>query len=95
MNPLNAAKNVTNFYPCPKCDKGLVKLRHHLCPCDQGKLNVASIMKVRRGALRRVKEGGGCRSHSSPARLSQIAYTRAPADAPAAAATGEGPASKG
>jgi hypothetical protein len=22
-------------YPCPKCDKGYIKLRHHLCPCDQ------------------------------------------------------------
>ena len=57
MNPLNAAKNVQNFYPCPKCEKGLVKLRHHLCPCDQSKINVASVMKVR--GLRRARSAAG------------------------------------
>ena len=47
MNPLYARKNLLNFYPCPKCDKGLLKLRHHLCPCDQEKANISGVKKVR------------------------------------------------
>jgi hypothetical protein len=31
------------FYPCPKCDKGLLKLHHHLCPCDMKKVNMAHV----------------------------------------------------
>ena len=48
MNPLYARTNLLNFYPCPKCDKGLLKLRHHLCPCDMEKANISGVKKVRR-----------------------------------------------
>jgi hypothetical protein len=34
-----------SFYPCPKFDKSLLKLRHHLCPCDQEKANIGGIVK--------------------------------------------------
>jgi ribosomal protein L32 len=34
-------KNVEHFYPCPKCEHGYLKLRHHLCPCEMRKLGVA------------------------------------------------------
>ena len=47
MNPLYASKNVQNFYPCPKCEKGFLKLRHHVCPCDQERANVCGVRKVR------------------------------------------------
>lgn len=98
MNPLNAAKNVQNFYPCPKCEKGLVKLRHHLCPCDQSKINVASVMKVR--GLRRARSVvGGARCIILTLRpvphITQISYARAPTDEAAPAAADDAPASKG
>jgi ribosomal protein L32 len=48
LNPRYAATNVQNFYPCPKCDKGLLKLRHHVCPCDQENANVCGVRKVRK-----------------------------------------------
>ena len=47
LNPRYAATDVQNFYPCPKCEKGLLKLRHHVCPCDQEKANVCGVRKVR------------------------------------------------
>ena len=47
MNPLYRNDPIQNFYPCPKCDKGLLKLRHHLCPCDQEKCNAKAVVKVR------------------------------------------------
>ena len=47
MSPHYAREDLTNFYPCPKCDKGLLKLRHHICPCDQMKLNVSGVKQVR------------------------------------------------
>ena len=46
LNPRYAATDVQNFYPCPKCEKGLLKLRHHVCPCDQEKANVCGVRKV-------------------------------------------------
>ena len=49
MSPHYARKDVTHFYPCPKCDKGLLKLRHHICPCDQVTLNVSGVKQVRKG----------------------------------------------
>ena len=48
MSPHYARKELNNFYPCPKCEKGLLKLRHHICPCDQLKLNVAGVKQVRK-----------------------------------------------
>ena len=50
MNPRYAPQNALNFYPCPKCDQPggpFLKLRHHLCPCDQEKLNCVGVRKVR------------------------------------------------
>jgi ribosomal protein L32 len=47
MNPLYQLKNAQNFYPCPKCEHGYLKLRHHICPCDQEKMNVSHVVKVR------------------------------------------------
>jgi len=38
--------SLQSFYPCPKCDKGLLKLRHHLCPCDQQAVNLPNVVKV-------------------------------------------------
>ena len=32
-----ALKNLNNFYPCPNCDEGWLKLRHHLCVCAMKK----------------------------------------------------------
>lgn len=46
MNPLYGRVNVEHFYPCPKCDKGFLKLRHHLCPCDAEKANLTGVKKV-------------------------------------------------
>ena len=56
MSPHYARKEITSFYPCPKCDKGLLKLRHHICPCDQVKLNVSGVKQVR---SRRARVGEG------------------------------------
>ena len=50
LNPRYAATDVQNFYPCPKCEKGLLKLRHHVCPCDQELANVCGVRKVRHRA---------------------------------------------
>lgn len=47
MNPLYASHDTQAFYPCPKCDKGLLKLRHHLCPCDQETVHAKSVVKVK------------------------------------------------
>jgi len=58
MSPHYARKDVTHFYPCPKCDKGLLKLRHHICPCDQVKLNVSGVKQVRKGREGAVKGAG-------------------------------------
>lgn len=44
---------VQHAYPCPKCAKGLIKLRHHLCPCDQEALNCRAVVKVRYGIAKR------------------------------------------
>jgi len=46
MNPLYKNVDAENFYPCPKCDKGFLKLRHHLCPCDQEAINAKAVVKV-------------------------------------------------
>jgi len=46
MNPLYGRDQLENFYPCPKCDSGYLKLRHHLCPCDQEKANISGVKKV-------------------------------------------------
>jgi hypothetical protein len=34
------------MYPCPKCEKGMMKLRHHICPCDQDKIGAAGVVRV-------------------------------------------------
>ncbi len=57
LNPRYAATDVQNFYPCPKCEKGLLKLRHHLCPCDQEGMNIVGVRKVRPRRMRRGREG--------------------------------------
>ena len=66
MNPHAAVESeLHHAYPCPKCDKGYIKLRHHLCPCDQEKLNCKAVVKVRfgvrrsRGASSVAAEAGG------------------------------------
>lgn len=38
--------SITEHLPVPHCDKGLTKLRHHLCPCDQEALNCKAVVKV-------------------------------------------------
>jgi len=50
MNPLYQNTDEQNFYPCPKCDKGFLKLRHHLCPCDQEAINAKSVVKIKYAA---------------------------------------------
>jgi len=53
MNPHAAVESeLHHAYPCPKCDKGYIKLRHHLCPCDQEALNCKAVVKVRFGVRR-------------------------------------------
>ena len=44
-HPSKSLKNVHSYYPCPKCDKGLLKQHHHLCPCDQDRLNLRTVKK--------------------------------------------------
>jgi len=48
-NPLYQEQAVAHMYPCPKCDKGLVKLRHHLCPCDQDRAGANGVVRVTYG----------------------------------------------
>lgn len=33
-------KNLQHFYVCDRCDRGLLKLRHNLCPCDMEKAHL-------------------------------------------------------
>jgi hypothetical protein len=40
LNPKNDLPDKNHVYPCPKCDKGLLKVHHHLCPCDMKKLGI-------------------------------------------------------
>ena len=47
--PNKRIKNISHFYPCMKCDKGLLKLRHHLCPCDLEKVNAKNVVRVAYG----------------------------------------------
>jgi hypothetical protein len=42
-------EDLENYYPCPKCDHGYLKLRHHICPCDQEKINCKAVVKVAYG----------------------------------------------
>ena len=42
-------KNAAHFYPCMRCDKGLLKLRHHLCPCDLEKVKAKNVVRVSYG----------------------------------------------
>jgi ribosomal protein L32 len=53
MSPIWGKHDLQNFYPCPKCPKGLVKLRHHICPCDQEKANFMGIKKVQYLSVRK------------------------------------------
>ena len=54
MNPAQALdRELQHAYPCPKCDRGYIKLRHHLCPCDAVALNCKAVVKVRFGVRRR------------------------------------------
>jgi ribosomal protein L32 len=48
-NPLYREHETPHIYPCPKCDKGLLKLRHHVCPCDQERAGVNGIVRVTYG----------------------------------------------
>ena len=48
-NPLYREHETSHIYPCPKCDKGLLKLRHHVCPCDQERAGVNGIVRVSYG----------------------------------------------
>lgn len=40
LNPINDIPVKQHVYPCPKCDKGLLKVHHHLCPCDMKKVGI-------------------------------------------------------
>lgn len=53
LNPLYASHDITHFYPCPKCTKGLMKLRHHVCPCDQEKMNFLGVKKITYHAMKK------------------------------------------
>lgn len=44
-------KNISHFYPCPKCEDGFLKLRHHLCPCDMEKIG-QGVPKIRYGNVK-------------------------------------------
>jgi len=69
MNPLYARKNLLNFYPCPKCDKDFLKLRHHLCPCDQEKANISGVKKARWAAANHTHaHPAACTFHVTPQR---------------------------
>jgi ribosomal protein L32 len=68
MNP--AAQNereLHHAYPCPKCDRGYIKLRHHLCPCDAEKLNCKAVVKVRFGIRRRSRGAAEGEAPAPPA----------------------------
>ena len=68
MNP--AAQNereLHHAYPCPKCDRGYIKLRHHLCPCDAEKLNCKAVVKVRYGIRRRSRSAAEGEAPAPPA----------------------------
>lgn len=54
-------RNIHHFYPCTKCEKGLLKLRHHLCPCDMEKVN------MRKGVVTRVAYGNAGQPQGSAA----------------------------
>ena len=43
FNPQSELKDKQSFYPCPKCDKGLLKEHHNLCPCDMKKIGMAHV----------------------------------------------------
>ena len=64
MNPLYRNDPIQHFYPCPKCEKGLLKLRHHLCPCDQDTCNAQAVVKVRAAGSRRAYLYRSFRPHS-------------------------------
>ena len=49
MSHVYASHNLSHLYPCPKCDHGYLKVRHHMCPCDQEKVGVNGIIKVTYG----------------------------------------------
>ncbi|KAA0172308.1 hypothetical protein FNF27_06107 [Cafeteria roenbergensis] len=40
MDSSKQAVNKQHFYPCPNCDEGWLKLRHHLCVCAMKKLRI-------------------------------------------------------
>lgn len=48
-NPAKQLKNIAHFYPCMRCDRGLLKLRHHLCPCDLEKVKAKNVVRVAYG----------------------------------------------
>lgn len=56
-SPISLAPS-QSFYPCPKCDKGLLKLRHHLCPCDQEALNLPNVVRVAYPGAAKAASGG-------------------------------------
>ena len=45
-NPLYQEEAISHIYPCPKCSKGLLKMRHHICPCDQDKLGSNGVVRI-------------------------------------------------
>ena len=45
-NPLYQEEIISHIYPCPKCSKGLLKMRHHICPCDQDKIGVNGVVRI-------------------------------------------------
>ena len=45
-NPLYQEEVISHIYPCPKCSKGLLKMRHHICPCDQDKLGSNGVVRI-------------------------------------------------
>ena len=47
--PNKRIKDIHHFYPCMRCDRGLLKLRHHLCPCDLEKVKAKNIIRVSYG----------------------------------------------
>ena len=49
-NPLYQEAPLAHMYPCPKCAKGLMKLRHHLCPCDQDAVGANGVVRVAYGS---------------------------------------------
>jgi ribosomal protein L32 len=54
MNPQYQLDDNQSFYPCPKCDHGYLKLRHHICPCDQESLKCKAVVKINYDGTKKV-----------------------------------------